>query len=68
MEAVGVKMHVFSNYSRQAWLIEGRAREIFKKWHCLPYYYPLFENHWNVNTSCNAEGIECVFSKSGMYA
>ncbi len=69
MEAVGIKLQFFSNYSRPSCLIECRAREIFEKCKCLPYYYPQFSNYWGVNTSCNSEGIECVFSKSGtLYA
>ncbi len=66
MEAAGVKMEVFANYSRPACLIECRAREMFKKCNCLPYYYPQFSTFWGVDTSCDSEGIECVFSKSGI--
>ena len=43
LEAVGIKMEAFKNYSRQSCLLECRAAALREVCHCLPYYYPNFE-------------------------
>ena len=35
-------MEVYTNYSRDACLMECRARLLFDKCNCLPYYFPDF--------------------------
>ncbi len=66
MEEHGIKLEVFQNYSRPSCLIECRAREMFKKCGCLPYYFPNFNLAWKINTtSCDYDGYRCITENSG---
>ena len=62
---LGVNMQAFKNYSRQACLLECRARLLQEECHCLPYYFPNFAPLWNVSTSCGIDGIRCLANNSG---
>ena len=42
LSRTGIKMEVYTNYSRDACLMECRARLLFKECNCLPYYFPDF--------------------------
>ncbi len=62
----GIKLEVFQNYSRPSCLIECRARDMFKKCGCLPYYFPNFNLAWKINTtSCDYDGYRCITENSG---
>ena len=60
----GITLEVFANYSRPACITECRAREIFDKCGCLPYYYPNFALVWGKDTACDTNGLKCVAEQS----
>ncbi len=66
MLEAGVTLEVFQNYSRPACIIECRAREVFDKCNCLPYYFPNFAAVWKKSTTCSMEGLECLASNAGV--
>ena len=45
LSSTGIKMEVYTNYSRDACLMECRARLLFKQCNCLPYYFPDFSRY-----------------------
>ena len=66
MLKAGVTLEVFQNYSRPACIIECRAREIYEKCGCLPYYFPNFASVWKKDTTCTVDGLECLASNAGI--
>ena len=65
MDEANVKMEVFKKYSRPSCIIECRARQIFDRCKCLPYYFPNFAVVWNQSTTCGAKGLECIAMQQG---
>lgn len=57
------RLKVFKQYSREACLMECRARIIMKECGCLPYYYPDFRKVWRKDTACNIKGLGCLAKK-----
>lgn len=60
LEAAGIEMKAFSNYSQESCLLECRARLLFDKCGCLPYYYPDFAAVWNKDTVCTQDELKCL--------
>ena len=60
-----IHLKAFANYSRKACIMECQAEDIFKKCHCLPYYFPDFSSIWKKDTSCNYTGYQCLANISG---
>ncbi len=51
---------VYTEYDRSSCLLECRARYIYQRCGCLPYYYPDFGRIWKKPTTCTAEGLQCL--------
>jgi hypothetical protein len=67
LEAAGIKMKSFANYTRSSCLLECRAQAIFNACKCLPYYYPNFGIVWKENTTCDQNGLVCLSNINGKY-
>ena len=44
-------MKLFKTYSEENCLLECRAKQLFKKCHCLPYYYPRLDLLFSAKTA-----------------
>lgn len=60
LAGTGIKIETFSNYSRPSCLLECRAKILFKKCRCLPYYFPNFAKPWKRKTDCDLKGLQCI--------
>ena len=52
----GLIIESFSYYDQKACLMECSSRHIRDQCGCLPYYFPEFEQAWNISTTCNLPG------------
>ena len=52
----GLIIESFSYYDQKACLMECSSRHIRDQCGCLPYYFPEFEQAWNISTTCNLTG------------
>ena len=65
LEAIGIKLEAFQNYSRPSCLLECRAKKLYEVCQCLPYYIPDFSKVWNKPIVCNRTGLECLSNITG---
>ena len=50
----------FKVYTMINCLLECDATQIMEECGCLPYTYPDFKQVWDVETSCNVTGLQCL--------
>ena len=67
LEGTGIVMEAFKNYSRPNCLLECRARLMFDRCGCLPFFYPEFSRVWGESTTCSREGLACLSNTTGNY-
>ena len=53
----------FKVYTMINCLLECDATHIMEECGCLPYSYPNFKQVWDVETSCNVTGLQCLADK-----
>ena len=56
-ELKGIVMEAFALYNQKACLMECNARQMRDRCGCLPYYFPAFDQAWNMSTTCNLTGL-----------
>ena len=65
LEAIGIKLEAFQNYSRPSCLLECRAKKLYDLCGCLPYYIPDFSKVWGYPVTCDREGLTCLSNVTG---
>ena len=65
LSGTGIVLEAFKNYSRPNCLLECRARVMYDKCGCLPFYYPNFSEVWKKDTTCNRTGLSCLSDIAG---
>ena len=50
----------FKDYTMVNCLLECNAKIVMDECGCLPYHYPDFQKVWDVESSCNVTGIQCL--------
>ena len=50
----------FKDYTMVNCLLECNAKIVMDECGCLPYHYPDFQKVWDIESSCNVTGIQCL--------